>query len=274
MVCGLLCLQLSRVLFSQCQSAANGSVGAGLHFFSILLFPSNGCIQMQPRMTPAAQDKRMQIKRRLLQFVAFSITLIIPQHQTSSEPPENSMLGRIDPLWSERVSTQQCCASDFVSVCKMKVVSGSHRGSLSCLWHKGLASECLLPKKMLESEEENILRQRVLSHSVLESFREREQQWPFCDGKSLLVKLNKYLLQKLFLRKYIFFPIRKCDLCICQKRNLWTCFSHLCQQPEMPNSAQSQFPPYPCCSAPRLRFVRWHQVVRVSELVFGWKVRT
>lgn len=170
MVCGLLCLQLSRVLFSQCQSAANGSVGAGLHFFSILLFPSNGCIQMQPRMTPAAQDKRMQIKRRLLQFVAFSITLIIPQHQTSSEPPENSMLGRIDPLWSERVSTQQCCASDFVSVCKMKVVSGSHRDSLSCLWHKGLASECLLPKKMLESEEENILRQRVLSHSVLESF--------------------------------------------------------------------------------------------------------
>lgn len=46
MVCGLLCLQLSRVLFSQCQSAANGGVGGGLHFsafFSVLQMVAFRC---------------------------------------------------------------------------------------------------------------------------------------------------------------------------------------------------------------------------------------
>ena len=207
MVCGLLCLQLSRVLFSQCQSAANGGVGGGLHFsafFSVLQMVAFRCSLEWPpqhKISTCKLNEGSYIRRIFNCFNHSAASNI----QQASQKFHAGKKKKKDPLWSERVSTQQCCASDFVSVCKMKVVSGSLRDSLSCLWHKGLASECLLPKKMFESEEDsdNIKRSEAESFKSLcaGGLQEWGQLWPFCGRKSLLVKLNKRLLQKLFLRK-------------------------------------------------------------------------
>lgn len=83
---------------------------------------------------------------------------------TFVEQPQHFHAWKSDPLWSEPVSTPQCCASYFCSFCQMKVVYGSHRDTLSCLWRKGLGSEYLLPEKMSQSE------RKLMTSNVLQSF--------------------------------------------------------------------------------------------------------
>lgn len=70
----------------------------------------------------------------------------------------------------------------------------------------------------------NILRQSFKSLCI-GVLREWEQQWPFGDRKSLLVKLNKHLLQELFLRKYFFFQLESVTSVSARKETCEPAFS-------------------------------------------------
>lgn len=124
---GFSAFQLSLVLFSQCQSATNGSVGGSLHFSAFFSLFQMVVFQCSLEWSP--QHKISTCKLNEDSYIGSIFNYFNHCAASNIHKPQKFYAGIIDLLWSEPISTPQCCASDFVPVCKMKVVL-AHTGIL------------------------------------------------------------------------------------------------------------------------------------------------
>lgn len=103
---------------------------------------------MQPWMTPA----KHMIRRCKWNDDSYIRSLFNDFNQSAASKHQavSKILWRINwsvVIWAGYLHHCAVHLILFPSV-RWKSFSSSHRDTLSCLWHKGLSSECLLPKKM------------------------------------------------------------------------------------------------------------------------------